>query len=161
MRKFEKLTMAMVVCSIPPSCPTICDSMDCSLPDSSVHGISQTRRLEWVAVSLSRGSSRPRDQNCISCLAGGSFTWEAQNNKCNLTNNIIPESSLYLKEDMEILSEKKNLHFSLKDLQRANSAKEGESWRQVLVGKEMAVIWFHGRKEIFLLEEQKAKVAGV
>ena len=62
---------------------------------------------------------------------------------------------------MEILSEKKNLYFSLKDLQRANSAKEGESWRQVLAGKEMAVIWFHGRKEIFLLEEQKAKVAGV
>ena len=104
-----------------------CDPMDYSPPGSSVHGISRARILEWVAISLSRGSSRPRDQNCISCLAGGSFTWEAQNNKCNLTNNIIPESSLYLKEDMEILSEKKNLHFSLKDLQRANSAKEGES----------------------------------
>ena len=37
-------------------------------PGSSVHGISQTRILEWVAISCSRGSSRPRDQTCISCI---------------------------------------------------------------------------------------------
>jgi len=53
-------------------------------------------------------------------LAGGSFTWEAQNNKCNLISNIIPESSHYLEGDMKILFEKKNLNCSLKDLQRAN-----------------------------------------
>ena len=34
-------------------CPTLCDPMDCSLPVSSVHGISQTRILEWVAISFS------------------------------------------------------------------------------------------------------------
>ena len=33
------------------SCPTLCDAMDCSLPDSSVHGIFQARVLEWVAIS--------------------------------------------------------------------------------------------------------------
>ena len=44
------------------SCPTLCDSMDCSLPSSSLHGILQARVLEWVAISFSRGSSRPRDQ---------------------------------------------------------------------------------------------------
>ena len=33
-------------------CPTLCDPMDCSLPGSSVHGISQARILEWVAISL-------------------------------------------------------------------------------------------------------------
>ena len=38
---------------IAQSCPTFCDSMDCNLPDSSVHGIPQARRLEWVAVSFS------------------------------------------------------------------------------------------------------------
>ena len=38
-----------------------CDPMDCSPPGSSVHGISQARILEWVAISLSRGSSQPRD----------------------------------------------------------------------------------------------------
>ena len=40
---------------------TLCDSMDCSPPGSSVHGILQTRSLEWVAMPSSRGSSRPRD----------------------------------------------------------------------------------------------------
>ena len=44
--------------------------MDCSPPVSSVHGILQARILEWVAVSFSRGSSRPRDQTCVSWLAG-------------------------------------------------------------------------------------------
>ena len=43
------------------SCPTLCDPMDCSLPGSSIHGIFQARVLEWVAISFSRGSSRPRD----------------------------------------------------------------------------------------------------
>ena len=61
------------------SCPTLCDPVDCSPPDSSVHGISQTGILEWVAISSSRGSSRPRDWTCIShvsCVAGGFFTTE-------------------------------------------------------------------------------------
>ena len=38
-------------------CPTLCSPMDCSPPGSSLHGISQARILEWVAVSFSRGSS--------------------------------------------------------------------------------------------------------
>ena len=42
-------------------CLTLCDPMDCSLSGSSVHGILQARILEWVAISLSRGASRPRD----------------------------------------------------------------------------------------------------
>ena len=51
--------------------------MDYSLPVSSVHGISQARILEWVAISFSRGSSWPRDQNQIfPALAGGFFTTE-------------------------------------------------------------------------------------
>ena len=44
------------------SCPTLCDPVDCSLPGPSVHGILQERILEWVAISFSRGSSRPRDR---------------------------------------------------------------------------------------------------
>ena len=35
-------------------CPTLWDPMDCSLPGSSVRGISQTRILEWAAISFSR-----------------------------------------------------------------------------------------------------------
>ena len=44
--------------------------MHCSLPGSSVHGISLIRILEWVAISFPRGSSWPRDQTCVSCIAG-------------------------------------------------------------------------------------------
>ena len=55
-------------------CPTLCDPMDCSLPGSSIHGIFQTRVLEWVAISFSRGSSRPRDQTQVSRIAGRLFT---------------------------------------------------------------------------------------
>ena len=40
---------------------TLCDPMDCSSPGSSVHGISQARILEWVAISFSRGPSQPKD----------------------------------------------------------------------------------------------------
>ena len=49
--------------SVRQSWSTLCDPMDCSLPGSSIHGISQARILEWVAISFSKGSSRPRDQN--------------------------------------------------------------------------------------------------
>ena len=42
-------------------------------PDSFVHGISQIRMLEWVAISYSRGSSWPRNQTNVSCTAGGFF----------------------------------------------------------------------------------------
>ena len=56
------------------SCPTLCNRMDCSLPGSSVYGIFQARILEWVAISFSRGSSRPRDRTWISLIAGRRFT---------------------------------------------------------------------------------------
>ena len=41
-------------------CLTLCDPMDCSLPGSSVHGFLRARILEWVAISFSMGSCRPR-----------------------------------------------------------------------------------------------------
>ena len=50
------------------SCRTLCDPMDC------VHGILQTRILEWVACLFSRGSSQPRNWTGVSCTAGGSST---------------------------------------------------------------------------------------
>ena len=64
------------------SCPTLCNLIDCSPPDSSVQGISQTRKLEWVAISFSRGSSLPRHWTWVSHIAGRFFivwaTREAQ-----------------------------------------------------------------------------------
>ena len=50
---------------IAQSCPNLCDATDCSPPGSSVHGILQAIILEWVAISCSRGSSRPRDQTWV------------------------------------------------------------------------------------------------
>ena len=47
-----------------------CDPMDCSLPGLSIHGILQATVPEWVAISFSRGSSRPRNQTQFSCIAG-------------------------------------------------------------------------------------------
>ena len=41
-------------------CPILCNPVGCSLPDSSIHGILQTRILEWVAISLSKRSSQPQ-----------------------------------------------------------------------------------------------------
>ena len=40
--------------------------------DYTIHGILQARVLEWVASLFSRGSSQPRDQTQVSCIAGGS-----------------------------------------------------------------------------------------
>ena len=51
------------------SCVWLCDSTDCSLLGSSVHGISQTRILGWVAISFSRGSSWCRDRTCVSYVS--------------------------------------------------------------------------------------------
>ena len=47
------------------SCSTLCDTMDCSPPGSSVHGILQARILQWVAISFSRGPSQPRNQTLV------------------------------------------------------------------------------------------------
>ena len=51
------------------SCLTLCDPID-----YSVHGILQTRILEWVAISFSRVSSQPRNQTGVFCIAGGFFS---------------------------------------------------------------------------------------
>ena len=56
------------------SCPTLCDPMDCSLPDSSVHGIFQAIVLEWIAISFSRGSTWPRGRTRVSHIVDRHFT---------------------------------------------------------------------------------------
>ena len=55
--------MCVCVWSVAQSCQTLCDAMDCRLPGFSVHGIFQTRILDWVSISFSRGSFLPRDWN--------------------------------------------------------------------------------------------------
>ena len=62
-------------------CPTLCDPMDCSLPGSSIHGISQARILEWVATPVvgwhpwfPGESYQPTDRTQVSLIAGRLFT---------------------------------------------------------------------------------------
>ena len=55
-------------------CSVVSDSLrpdDCSSLGSAIHGTFQATILEWVAISSSRGSSRPRDgthTSCVSCI---------------------------------------------------------------------------------------------
>ena len=55
------------------SYPILCDPWS-GPPGSPVHGASQARTLEWVALSFSRGSFQPRDRTLASCIAGRFFT---------------------------------------------------------------------------------------
>ena len=61
-------------CLVTKSSLTLCGPMDCSPPGSSVHGISQGRILEWVAISYSRASSWARDQTRVYCITGRFYT---------------------------------------------------------------------------------------
>ena len=63
-----------IVCLVTQSCLTLCNTIDCSPPGFSVHGILQAGILEWVSMPSSRGSSQPRDQIQVFCIAGGFFT---------------------------------------------------------------------------------------
>ena len=70
---FSKIPSVIIyfVWKVAQLCLSLCDSVDCSLPGYSVHGISQARILECVVISYSRGSSCPRDRTHIfyvSCI---------------------------------------------------------------------------------------------
>ena len=77
-RWFLNIWVTCVYVRVPAqSCLGLCDPMDCGWPGFSVHGIFQERMMEWVAISYSRGSSRPRDRTASlasPALAGGFFT---------------------------------------------------------------------------------------
>ena len=82
-------------------CQTLCDPMDYILPGSSVHGILQARILEWVAIPFCRGSSWPRDQTWVSCIAGRFFTIWAIWGNCqhppdHRKSKSVPEKHLFL-----------------------------------------------------------------
>ena len=71
-------------------CPVLWDIMDYSQLGFSVHGILQSRILEWVAIPLSRGSSWTRNQTCISCIAIRFFpVWATREANITLWADII------------------------------------------------------------------------
>ena len=70
-----RVCVCVCVCVlVAQSCPTLCNSTDCSLPGFSVHGILQAGIPEWTAIPFSRGVSQPRDETLVSCIAGRFFT---------------------------------------------------------------------------------------
>ena len=70
--------------------------MDCSPPGSSVHGILQVRIPEWVAISFSRGCSRPRDPTLVCCIAGGFFAiWQIMHEMRLCTGYVWDETTNY------------------------------------------------------------------
>ena len=84
------------MCMYAPSCPTLCDPMDCSPPGSSVLGILQAGILEWIAISFSRGSSWHRGRTQVSCTIGIFFTnWATREAKWALIKSHQPAQSRY------------------------------------------------------------------
>ena len=75
-RDFTIVCVCLCFCTVAQSYPALYDPMDCSPSGSSVRGISQVRILEWVAISSSRGSSRPGIESASLARAGGFFTTE-------------------------------------------------------------------------------------
>ena len=72
--------------SFTQSCPTLCDPVDCRPPGSSVCGLLQSRILECVTISFSRGFSQPRDEPTSPTLAGRFFTTEPLGKPFNVTS---------------------------------------------------------------------------
>ena len=64
------------------SCLTL-QPMDCGPPGFSVHGILQTKILDWAAIAFSKRSSRPRDRTCGSWIAGRFFTIWSTSKACS------------------------------------------------------------------------------
>ena len=76
-----------VLCLAAQLCPTLCDSIDCSPPGSSVHGDSPGENTRVVSHVLLQGIFQPRDQSCVSHITGGFFpVWATREGLCKCIN---------------------------------------------------------------------------
>ena len=83
---------------------TLCNPMDYSLPGSSVHGISQARTLELVAISFSRRSSWPRDWTQVSCTDRWIlYCWATRETQRNISFFHCPQFLTWLFDIQRIL----------------------------------------------------------
>ena len=78
------------------SCPTLRDPMDCSLPGSSIHGISQARVLEWVAIAFSQRKLSTEKLVLLNYGVGEDLRipWTARRSNQSILKEINPEYSL-------------------------------------------------------------------
>ena len=91
------LAVVGMCCLVAKSCLTLRDLMGCSPPGSSVHGTSQAKLLEWVAISFSRGSSWPRDDwNRVSCIGRRILYHLSHRKACDLGYKVSNAVSVYL-----------------------------------------------------------------
>ena len=75
-----------VLCLVAQSCLILSNPMDCSLPGSSVHGDSPGKNTRIGCHALLQGSSQPRDETWVSCIAGRLFTvWATRQAHCRWT----------------------------------------------------------------------------
>ena len=92
--RYIEFVIIVLVGSVAQLCPNLCKPMDCSPPGSSVHGISQARILEWVAISFSRGSSWPRNWTQVSGIAGRFFTdWASRESLVSVVSSSLDARS--------------------------------------------------------------------
>ena len=119
-------------CSVAQLCVTLCNPMDCSPPGSSVHEILQTRILEWVAISSSRGSSWPRDQTYVFYIPFTGrqilYHWAAWGNTMEYYCSVIKNNE-------------KNAIFSKMDGPRDCYTKWSKLDRERQIPRDMAYVW--------------------
>ena len=88
-----------------------CDPTDSSPPNSSVHGISQARMLEWVTISFSRGSSRPRDRTCVFCIGRWIIYPQASRKVCGVLSKYLKNTIVLFFSGQVFLSITNFIHF--------------------------------------------------
>ena len=116
------------------SCPTLCHSMDYSLPGSSVHEILQARILEWVDISFSGGSSQPRDRTRVSCVIASRLftTWTTREVKVYFIVNRNMHILHWRSYSMNCTTEKKSLFRSQHSTYKWNTNQHTLSWHPYL-----------------------------
>ena len=88
----QNLINYLFVCCVCVNHSGVSDSLRPHKPGSSVHGILQSRIVEWVAIPFSRGSSKPWDWTQVSCIAGRFFASWATRVEINYLISLIAET---------------------------------------------------------------------
>ena len=145
-KKISGSTLYMHVCSLAQSCMTLGDSIDCSPPGSSLHGISQAKILEWVALSFPRGSSQQgSNQHLSSCLYCrwilSPLSLLASPSLCSLTNFTEVELVSGCTEPNQPLSKYLRSWISALKLFPLKSPKWLKSWRNLSVPIFLLSVW--------------------
>ena len=90
------LSLFALCCLVTQSCPTLYGPIDCSPPGSSVQEFSRQECWSGVHISLSRGSSCPRDWMHVSCMGGWIlYCWTTRKTPASLTLCLIECSDIH------------------------------------------------------------------